>query len=83
MSARSELFRELWDRQEVAPPEAWLRVFRHPEVGVLRLNATCLTMPGVTECYIVVYVPAGPEDRERVERLDSLPPGGWAHTCEA
>ncbi|MEV7187900.1 helix-turn-helix transcriptional regulator [Kitasatospora sp. NPDC093102] len=83
MSARSELFRQLWDRQEVAPPEAWLRVFRHPEVGVLRLNATYLTMPGVPECYIVVYVPAGPADRERVERLGSLPPGGWTHTCEA
>ncbi|MET8545147.1 helix-turn-helix transcriptional regulator [Kitasatospora sp. NPDC004799] len=82
MSARSELFRELWERQEVAPPQSWPRVFRHPEVGLLRLNATYLTMPGVPECYIVVYVPAGPEDRARVERLASLPPGGWAHTCE-
>ncbi|MFJ6380671.1 helix-turn-helix transcriptional regulator [Kitasatospora sp. NPDC092039] len=83
MSAGSELFRELWERQEVAPPETWLRVFRHPEVGVLRLNATYLTMPGVAECYIVVYVPASPEDRARVELLDSLPPGGWSHVCEA
>ncbi|WP_097237949.1 MULTISPECIES: helix-turn-helix transcriptional regulator [unclassified Streptomyces] len=82
LSARSEEFRELWARQEVAPPETWLRVFRHPEVGLLRLNATYLTMPGVQECYIVVYVPASAQDRERVERLGSLPPGGWTHTCE-
>ncbi|MEU3573496.1 helix-turn-helix transcriptional regulator [Kitasatospora sp. NPDC036755] len=82
MSAGSALFRELWARQEVAPPEPWLRVFRHPEVGVLRLNATYLTMPGVPECYIVVYVPAEPEDRERVERLAALPPGGRDHVCE-
>ncbi|MEV7776349.1 helix-turn-helix transcriptional regulator [Kitasatospora sp. NPDC086791] len=82
LSARSELFRELWDRQEVAPPETWLRMFRHPRLGVLRLNATYLTMPGVPECYIVVYVPASPEDRERVEQLNSLPPGGWTHACE-
>ncbi len=82
LSARSELFRELWARQEVAPPETWPRIFRHPEIGVLRLNATYLTMPGVQECYIVVYVPRSPEDRERVERLGSLAPGGWTHTCE-
>ncbi|MBV2153948.1 helix-turn-helix transcriptional regulator [Kitasatospora sp. SUK 42] len=81
LSARSELFRELWERQEVAPTETWPRIFRHPSVGVLRLNATYLTMPGVPECYIVVYVPATPEDQERVELLNSLPPGGWTHTC--
>lgn len=82
LSAGSELFRELWDRQEVAPPETWLRRFRHPRLGVLRLNATYLTMPGVPECYIVVYVPVDPQDQERVEQLDSLPPGGWRHSCE-
>ncbi|MGW2375983.1 MULTISPECIES: helix-turn-helix transcriptional regulator [Kitasatospora] len=81
LSARSELFRELWARQEVSPPKTLLRMFRHPELGVMRLNATYLTMPGVPECYIVVYVPKSPEDRELVERLNSLPPGGWSHTC--
>ncbi|MFF2148968.1 helix-turn-helix transcriptional regulator [Kitasatospora sp. NPDC058190] len=83
LSARSELFRELWARQEVAPPKTLLRIFRHPVLGVVRLNATYLTMPGVPECYIVVYVPESPDDRELVERLNSLPPGGWRHTCEA
>lgn len=82
LSARSEVFRELWDRQEVAPPHTLLRIFRHPVLGVMRLNATYLTMPGVPECYIVVYVPERPCDRELVERLDSLAPGGWTHTCE-
>ncbi|MFJ4186094.1 hypothetical protein [Kitasatospora sp. NPDC089509] len=82
LSARSELFREVWARQEVAPPKTLLRIFRHPELGVLRLNATYLTMPGVPECYIVVYVPEDPDDREPVGRLDSLPPGGWRHTCK-
>ncbi|MER6302732.1 helix-turn-helix transcriptional regulator [Kitasatospora sp. NPDC001539] len=81
LSARSELFRRLWERQEVAPAETLLRIFRHPKVGVLNLNATYLTMPGVPECYIVVYVPVAEQDRERVEALNSLPQGGWAHTC--
>ncbi|MFD0279406.1 helix-turn-helix transcriptional regulator [Kitasatospora sp. NPDC127111] len=83
LSSRSELFRELWDRQEVAPPATWLRVFRHPEVGVLRLNASYLTMPGVPETYIVVYLPEGPEDRARIERLATLPPGRWKHVCDS
>ncbi|MFH8383243.1 helix-turn-helix transcriptional regulator [Kitasatospora sp. NPDC018058] len=81
LSARSELFRELWERQEVAPPKTLLRIFRHPVLGVMRLDATYLTMPGVPECYIVVYVPVADQDRERVEALNSLPPGGWQHTC--
>ncbi|MFJ2861339.1 hypothetical protein [Kitasatospora sp. NPDC087314] len=81
LAARSGLFRELWERQEVAPPEAWLRVFRHPQVGVLNLKASYLTIPGVPECYIVAYVPIGPEDQARVEQLGSLPPGGGVHTC--
>ncbi|MQS12181.1 transcriptional regulator [Streptomyces kaniharaensis] len=81
LSTRSELFRELWERQEVAPPETWLRLFRHPRLGVLRVKATYLTLPGVPECYMVIYVPESPEDRERVERLGALPPGGWTHSC--
>ncbi|GAA2826614.1 helix-turn-helix transcriptional regulator [Kitasatospora sp. CM 4170] len=81
LSERSELFRELWERQEVAPPEIWLRVFKHPKVGALRLNASYLTMPGVPETYIVVYLPEGPQDRERIEQLAALPPGGWLDPC--
>ncbi|MBP0451650.1 helix-turn-helix domain-containing protein [Kitasatospora sp. RG8] len=81
LSARSALFRELWERQEVAPPETWLRVFNHPVVGAVRLNASYLTMPGVPETYVVVYVPEGAQDRERIEQLSALPPGGWLRPC--
>ncbi|MGW4898427.1 helix-turn-helix transcriptional regulator [Kitasatospora sp. NPDC004240] len=84
LSERSAEFRELWARQEVAPPETSLRVFQHPVVGVLRLNAAYLTMLGVPETYLVVYTPQGPQDRERVERLAALPAGSGGrgcHTC--
>ncbi|MFF2038871.1 helix-turn-helix transcriptional regulator [Kitasatospora sp. NPDC058170] len=82
LAARSEEFRELWARQEVAPPRTSLRVFRHPVVGVLRLNASYLTIPGVPETYVVVYTPEGPEERERIERLAALPAGGWINDCD-
>ncbi|WP_063764368.1 helix-turn-helix transcriptional regulator [Kitasatospora purpeofusca] len=74
-------FRELWARQEVSTRRTALKVFRHPQVGVMRLNATYLTIPGVPEAYVAVYTPDGPEDRARAERLSTLPPGGWTAPC--
>ncbi|MFF2349069.1 helix-turn-helix transcriptional regulator [Kitasatospora sp. NPDC058115] len=74
-------FRELWARQEVSSRSTSLKVFRHPGVGVMRLNATYLTIPGVPEAYVAVYTPDGPEDRARVERLAALRPGGWTAPC--
>ncbi|MFC5663976.1 helix-turn-helix transcriptional regulator [Kitasatospora misakiensis] len=75
-------FRELWARQEVSPRRSALKVFRHPQVGVMRLNATNLAIPGVPEAFVVVYTPDGPVDRAQVERLAALPPGGWTNPCD-
>ncbi len=66
-------FRELWARQEVAPARPARKVFRHPGVGELRFTAAYLTIPAAPEHYMVIYTPDGPVDRERVERLASLP----------
>ncbi|MGW6915537.1 helix-turn-helix transcriptional regulator [Kitasatospora sp. NPDC054939] len=81
LSERSAEFREVWARQEVAPPRTSLRVFRHPAVGVLRFNASYLTMPGVPETYLLVYTPEGAEDRERMERLVDAPAWSWEDPC--
>ncbi|MFE7559878.1 helix-turn-helix transcriptional regulator [Kitasatospora sp. NPDC057500] len=78
----SPAFRELWARQEVSSRRTSLKVFRHPRVGVMRLNATYLTIPGMPEAYVAVYTPDGPEDRARVERLAALEPGGWNDPCD-
>ncbi|MFF2957241.1 helix-turn-helix transcriptional regulator [Kitasatospora sp. NPDC057965] len=78
----SEEFRELWARQEVSSRRTSLKVFWHPRVGVMRLNATYLTIPGIPEAYVAVYTPDGPEDRARVERLAALGPGGRTATCD-
>ncbi|MEV6978035.1 helix-turn-helix transcriptional regulator [Kitasatospora sp. NPDC093806] len=80
--AASGEFRELWARQEVAARRTSLKVFRHPLVGVLRLNAAYLTVPGVPEAFVLVYTPEGPVDRERIERMAALSPGGWSNPCD-
>ncbi|MER6365226.1 helix-turn-helix transcriptional regulator [Kitasatospora sp. NPDC001527] len=79
--AASAEFRELWARQEVASRRTAPKVFRHPLVGVMRMNAAYLTIPGVPEAYVAVYTPDGPQDRARIEELAALPPGGWTAPC--
>ncbi|BFV59340.1 helix-turn-helix transcriptional regulator [Kitasatospora sp. CMC57] len=73
LAAASPEFRELWARQEVAPPRSSLKVFRHAAVGDLRFQAAYLTMPTAPECYLVVYTPEGPEDRAALEWLAAHP----------
>ncbi|WP_405017410.1 helix-turn-helix transcriptional regulator [Kitasatospora sp. NBC_00070] len=73
LAAASPEFRELWARQEVAPPRTSLKVFRHAAVGDLRFQASYLTMPSAPECYLVVYTPEGPADRAGVEWLTAHP----------
>ncbi|GAA1099143.1 MULTISPECIES: helix-turn-helix transcriptional regulator [Kitasatospora] len=75
LSAASDRFRELWDRQEVAPPRTTRKVFRHAGVGVLNVRASYLTLPDRPEVYLVVYTPEGPEDRRRLERMAAEPAG--------
>ncbi|MFE0457688.1 helix-turn-helix transcriptional regulator [Kitasatospora sp. NPDC058965] len=82
LSAASPWFRELWADQQVAPRLTVLKVFRHAAVGVLRLRATQLTVPGHPELYVSVYTPESPADREKLERLRAdpgAPTGDHAH----
>ncbi|MER5864581.1 helix-turn-helix transcriptional regulator [Kitasatospora sp. NPDC002040] len=73
LAAASPEFRELWARQEVAPPRNSLKVFRHAAVGDLRFRASYLTMPSTPEAYLVVYTPERPEDRTALEWLAAHP----------
>ncbi|GAA2792679.1 helix-turn-helix transcriptional regulator [Kitasatospora paracochleata] len=78
----SPAFRELWARQEVAPPRNARKVFRHAAVGELRFEASYLTIPAAPECYLVVYTPESALDRERMERLvagERVPPVDHVH----
>ncbi|MDH6125186.1 helix-turn-helix transcriptional regulator [Kitasatospora sp. GP82] len=73
LAAASTEFRELWARQEVAPPRTSRKVFRHAAVGEMRFQASYLTIPATPEAYMVVYTPERPLDRERMERLAADP----------
>ncbi|GAA0678191.1 helix-turn-helix transcriptional regulator [Kitasatospora atroaurantiaca] len=84
LAAASPEFRELWARQEVAPPRTSLKVFRHAAVGEMRFQASYLTIPAAPEVYLVVYTPEGPRDRERIEWLAAnpgTPPADHRHDC--
>lgn len=81
LEAASPLFRELWARQEVAPPRTARKVFRHPAVGEMAFQAARLIIPAAPECYLVVYTPDGAEDRERLERLVADPGAARLATC--
>ena len=59
-------FAELWARHEVAAPAERLREFVHPEVGLLRLVNTELTVPAEADLRMSVYTPADEETRQRL-----------------
>jgi len=84
LAAASPDFRELWARQEVAPPRTSRKVFRHAAVGEMVFRAAYLTIPAAPECRLVVYTPEGATDRERIERLAAAPPAApvdHPHAC--
>nr|WP_095875667.1 helix-turn-helix transcriptional regulator [Streptomyces sp. TLI_235] len=83
LSAASDRFRELWARQEVAPPRTSRKVFRHTGVGVMHFQASYLTIPAAPEAYLVVYTPEGPEDRLRLERMVAEPAGVFSECTHA
>ncbi|MFB7666253.1 helix-turn-helix transcriptional regulator [Kitasatospora sp. NPDC056138] len=73
LAAASPEFRELWARQEVAPPRTSRKVFRHALVGEMCFQASYLTIPAAPEAYLVIYTPESPRDRELVEQLVANP----------
>ncbi|WP_051970312.1 helix-turn-helix transcriptional regulator [Kitasatospora azatica] len=73
LSAASPRFRELWAGQQVAPTVTTLKVFRHAGVGVIRVQAAYLTVPGAPELYLVVYTPEAEQDRAKLEWVTAHP----------
>jgi transcriptional regulator with XRE-family HTH domain len=59
-------FARLWSRHEVAQPESRVRIFRHPDAGVLRLISTELAVGGHPDLRIVVYSPEDDDTRGRL-----------------
>ncbi|MBC2900924.1 helix-turn-helix transcriptional regulator [Streptomyces cupreus] len=70
LSAASPLFARLWESGDVARPGRRVKIFRHAEVGELRMTSVSLSIDGMPECRIVVYTP----DDEETERKAT-----WLH----
>nr|WP_251018837.1 helix-turn-helix transcriptional regulator [Streptomyces sp. ISL-11] len=66
-------FRALWARHEVAPPTAYgTRMFRQPDVGLLRLRQTSLWVAPHAGGRLVSFTPVDDESRRRLERLGEI-----------
>jgi len=66
-------FRALWERHEVAPMSPHVKRYRHPVVGLVRLEHRNMWLaPQAPARRIVAYVPADEDSEERLERLAGL-----------
>ncbi|MFI6933037.1 helix-turn-helix transcriptional regulator [Streptomyces sp. NPDC050287] len=72
LSAASSLFARLWESGDVAEPGRRVKVFRHAEVGELRMTSLSLSVNGMPECRIVVYTPDDEETERRTAVLREL-----------
>lgn len=72
LEAASPEFREIWARQEVVRPVSHSKIFRHKEVGLLRLSSTGLWTGPNHGPKMLTYTPDDEESRERLERLQAL-----------
>jgi hypothetical protein len=59
-------FVELWARHEVAEPQLRLRIFRHPEAGVLRFTVSELEVSVLPGMHLIVYTPEDAATRARL-----------------
>ncbi|MEV7803851.1 helix-turn-helix transcriptional regulator [Microbispora sp. NPDC088329] len=69
LDERSEEFRRLWDRHDVAANSSKIKDFRHPLVGRLRLASTTLWLADQPGARLVVYNPVDSRGRDLLERL--------------
>ncbi|MDT0319273.1 helix-turn-helix transcriptional regulator [Streptomyces millisiae] len=69
LSVASPEFAAMWASGDVVPPGPRVKTFRHRAVGELRLRSQSLSVHGVPEARMVVYVPGDEESRAAVELL--------------
>jgi hypothetical protein len=67
-------FATLWARHEVAGPAVRERIFRHPDAGDLRMNATELDVSAAPGLRIIAYTPIDESTRAALPRTRRLVP---------
>jgi transcriptional regulator with XRE-family HTH domain len=68
----SPKFARLWAKGDVAAAGTRTKVFRHAEIGLVRMTSSSLSIDGMAEHRIVVYTPCSEEDRLQIERLRAV-----------
>jgi transcriptional regulator with XRE-family HTH domain len=68
----SPKFAELWERHEVAAPEGRTKVFRNPQVGLMRMDFTYLWLGERVGTRLATYAPADDETRARLHALYAM-----------
>jgi transcriptional regulator with XRE-family HTH domain len=69
LQAASPNFARLWEAHDVASPNTYLKVFRHPAFPRLVMTSTSLGILAVPCTRIVVYTPADEETRTAISKL--------------
>ncbi|WP_059013399.1 helix-turn-helix transcriptional regulator [Streptomyces specialis] len=62
-------FAAMWASGDVVPPGPRLKTFRHPDIGEVRMRTQSLSVNGMPDSRMVVYVPGDEESRRRVATL--------------
>ncbi|MFZ0664415.1 MAG: helix-turn-helix transcriptional regulator [Acidimicrobiales bacterium] len=74
LQAASPTFGEFWEEHRVAPTANVVKQFRHPDLGVLRFNATSLFLSQRRGGRLIVYTPADEQTMEAHVRLADVTP---------
>jgi len=83
LSTASPLFARLWESGDVAEPGRRVKVFRHADVGLLRMTSVSLSVNGMPECRIVVYAPDDEETAQRTALLRERRETLWPPSAES
>jgi transcriptional regulator with XRE-family HTH domain len=78
LEALSPAFAQAWAAHDVAQPASWVKAFRHPTVGLVRVTTTSFAVSAVPGTRMVVYTPSDAESRIALERL-AAGDGAGAH----
>ena len=69
LEAVSPAFAQAWAEHEVAQPSSWVKAFRHPAVGLVRVTSTSFAVSTVPGARMVVYTPSDVDSRMALEKL--------------
>jgi transcriptional regulator with XRE-family HTH domain len=69
LEAASPAFAQAWAAHDVAQPASWVKAFRHPGVGLVRVTTTSFAVSVVPGARMVVYTPSDAESQIALEKL--------------